>query len=233
MLTWKTTAGTKILLFKIGITNCYLIEKQNLRVLVDTGQKKFSSKLLSLLKSKLNGNDLNYLLLTHTHYDHSQNAKAIYDLFSPKLIVHHAEAECLAKGYTPIPDGTMFITNIIARLGRRFTPQLAAYDPVNPDIIIQSNDLVDNNPDLRIIETPGHTKGSVSLLIDNEMAIVGDTMFGHFRKTILTPFGNDIPTMIKSWKKLYETDCKLYLPAHGKAIKREKLENELNKRNVF
>jgi glyoxylase-like metal-dependent hydrolase (beta-lactamase superfamily II) len=229
MLTWKTTAGTNIVLFKIGITNCFLIEKQDLRVLVDTGQKKFSSKLVALLKSRLKGNDLNYLLLTHTHYDHSQNAKAIFDLFNPKLIVHHTEAECLAMGYTPIPNGTMFITKVIARLGRKFTPQLAAFDKLNADITIDSDYFIENNPELRIIETPGHTKGSVSLIVDNEIAIVGDTMFGHFRKTILTPFGNDIPTMIESWKKLYETNCKLFLPAHGKAIKKEKLEKELKK----
>lgn len=232
MFTWKTTNGFNIKLFKVGITNCYLIRYNKTNILVDSGQKRFRKKIISVLSKNLEENTLHYLLLSHTHYDHSQNVKTISEIYNPKIIVHQSEAECLSKGYTPIPDGTMFFTKIVANLGRRFTPKLAAYDKVNADITIDSDYLIENNPGLRIIETPGHTKGSVSLIIDNEIAVVGDTMFGHFKRTIMTPFGNDIPTMIESWQKLLETNCRLFLPAHGKAIKKEQLEKELKKEKV-
>lgn len=230
MFTWKTSLGIKIKLFKIGITNCYLIKTNNINLLVDSGPKRFSKKIISLLKANLlEGEALNYLFLTHSHFDHSQNVKLIFDHYNPQIIVHKTEVDCAKKGYTPIPDGTFPITKLISNLGRRFTPQIAEYEPIVPNISIDSEYLINDLPELKIIETPGHTTGSMSLIIDNEIAFVGDTMFGHFRKTILTPFGNDIPGMYHSWEKLLATGCRLFLPAHGKAIKKEKLEQEIKR----
>ena len=231
MFTWKTKSGITIKQFKIGITNCFLIQNKELNILVDTGLKKFSNKLVSALKNNVS-EKLDYLVLTHTHYDHSQNAKTITNIFTPKIIVHNTESECMKKGYTPIPKGTMLVTKIISNLGRRFTPQLAAYDPVEPDIIINSEYLINDQTLFKIIETPGHTTGSISLIVDNEIVLVGDTMFGHFKNSIMIPFGNDIPEIYKSWVKLLATDCRLFLPAHGKAIKKEKLEKEIKKRKL-
>lgn len=76
MFVWKTKNGFKVKLFKIGITNCYLINYNNINILVDSGPKRFYKKIISLLKTNLaEGETLNYLVLTHTHFDHSQNTK--------------------------------------------------------------------------------------------------------------------------------------------------------------
>ena len=230
MLTWQTKNGSKIKLLKIGITNCYLINCKHVNILVDSGPKKKSKKVVSLLKENLqDGETLNNLFLTHTHFDHSQNTRKIKEIFNPEIIVHKSEANCAKKGYTPIPDGTWPITRMISNLGRRIVPQIAKYKPFNPDIIVDSEYLINDVPELKIIETPGHTTGSISLIVDNEIAFVGDTMFGHWRRTILTPFGNDVPEMYKSWQKLSDTECSLFLPAHGKAINIEKLKLEIKK----
>ena len=230
MFIWKTSKGSKVKIFRIGITNCYFAEYEDLNILIDAGPKRFSKKIISLLKSNLGDQQkLEYLLLTHTHFDHSQNAKIIYEKYNPKLIVHKSESECLKKGYTQIPDGTLYMTKIMSKLGRKFTTQVAKYDAVNPDLIIDSEFLIKNNPYLKIISTPGHTEGSVSLIIDDEIAIVGDTMFAHFKNTIMPPFANDVATMLKSWEKLFNTNCETFLPAHGKAISKKRLESELSR----
>lgn len=45
--------------------------------------------------------------------------------------------------------------------------------------------------------------------------------------TVMTPFGDDVPLMKESWKKLYDTGCHTFLPSHGKGISRTVLEGYL------
>jgi glyoxylase-like metal-dependent hydrolase (beta-lactamase superfamily II) len=58
---------------------------------------------------------------------------------------------------------------------------------------------------------------------------VGDTLMGTFPYSIFPPFAEDIRTMILSWNKLLNTQCKLFLPGHGNPIKRSLLEKEYHK----
>ena len=83
-----------------------------------------------------------------------------------------------------------------------------------------------------IMHTPGHTSGSVSVIIDDEIALVGDTMFGIFRSSVFPPFADNIPELIRSWKSLLETECSLFLPSHGREKTREELNTCLNEKKI-
>lgn len=62
--------------------------------------------------------------------------------------------------------------------------------------------------------------------MDNEIAIVGDAMFGVFNNSVSPPYADDTEKMIESWGKLLNSGCNIFLPGHGKAIKRSLLEKE-------
>jgi len=230
MLNWKTQNGYIIKLIKAGITNCYLIEYENTCILVDTGQKRAYAKLQAFLNGNLRNLNLNYILQTHTHYDHAGNTKKIRDKFHARVIVHEKEAECLSKGFTTLPKGTNIVTKIISNSGNRYASWIGEYENVEPNITVNSDYLIDENPTLQIIETPGHTAGSVSLIIDNEIALVGDTLFGIVPQKAFPPFADNKIDLFKSWEKLLTTNCRLFLPAHGKALTREIMKKELLKR---
>ncbi len=83
-----------------------------------------------------------------------------------------------------------------------------------------------NDFSIQIISTYGHSQGSLSIIVDHEIAIVGDAMLGTIHDSIFPPFADDIPKMIHSWNKLLNTTCTLFLPGLGRAIKRELLEKE-------
>lgn len=68
-----------------------------------------------------------------------------------------------------------------------------------------------------LLETPGHTNDSMSILLDGAIAIVGDAMVNFFGKQY-PPFADDEEAVKASWKKLLDTKCELYCPSHGKPI---------------
>jgi glyoxylase-like metal-dependent hydrolase (beta-lactamase superfamily II) len=99
--------------------------------------------------------------------------------------------------------------------------------------VVEGNLLVEEQYDLNplgfnayIMHTPGHTVGSISVIVDHEIAIVGDAMFGVFRNSVFPPFISDTQAMVRSWKKLLDTGCEIYLPSHGREIPRELLHKE-------
>lgn len=146
-------------------------------------------------------------------------------------MVHAAEKEYLEKGMTPFPGGTMLFSKIISGIGNTLLVSKSKYPPVNPDIIIKGEyDLSKFIPDAKVIPTPGHTDGSISLVIGNEVAFVGDTLFNVIPGTVFPPFANDIPELLKSWEKLIATECRTFYPGHGKPISLQKLKDSYEKK---
>ncbi|MGD9493241.1 MAG: MBL fold metallo-hydrolase [Bacteroidales bacterium] len=224
----STKNGYEILQVISRHSNVWLVQKDQLSILVDTGKKKSHSLLLQNLNSALNqGNTLPYLMLTHTHYDHCQSAAALKDEYQCRIIASENAVESIAAGYTHLPRGTNYVTNLLSAGGHKLMKKKFMYAPFDADITI-SNDYVFPAPDadIMIITTPGHSADSISLIVDNEVAIVGDAMFGIFRNQVFPPFADDIPEMIRSWGKLLDTGCTTFLPGHGRAISRELLEKE-------
>lgn len=232
MFKWKTNKGTTIKLIKIGITNCYLIECINTTILIDTGQHMYFKKLKAFLQANLTykNKTLDYLILTHTHYDHAGNAKKVKEQFAPQVIVHEKESKCLSEGFTTLPKGTSFITNLLTTLVNKYFSRIGKYEAVKSDIVINDSEQMHLN-NIVITKTPGHTNGSLSVLIDQEIAIVGDTLLGTLPHKVFPPFADDKKVLIESWKRLLETHCKLFLPAHGRAIQRNLLEREYSKKS--
>lgn len=130
-----------------------------------------------------------------------------------------------------LPSGTNGLTKLIVSLGKALPSKLFSFTPFVPDIPIQ-NQYVFEEPGLniQIIETPGHSPGSVSVIIDNSVAIVGDTLFGVYRKSVFPPYADDSIILLKSWQLLLNTNCKLFLPGHSREIKRVRIEKAFNKR---
>ena len=155
----------------------------------------------------------------------------VKQLFSPTLVAHKNETQFLKEGFTKLPRGTNMITDAITKLGNKYARQIGEYDPVETDIEIDDLYLFENNSSIKIIHTPGHTIGSISIIIDDEIALVGDTLFGLFKNKILPPFADNKEDLYKSWLKLLNTSCKSFIPAHGKLIKRELVEKKVDKLN--
>ena len=229
MKTWNTKSCTIYQILE-GRSNSFLINSQNNYILIDTGRANSWEKLSSKLDEILGKNKLSGLILTHTHFDHVENAAKIKEKYKSRIIVHQSELEYIMQGNSPLPKGSNLATGFMVNvLGKKLQSKYQ-YEKVNPDIIVgEKYDLIDFGFNAHIIHTPGHSKGSMSIIIDNEIAIVGDAMFGIFGNSVYPPFADDPDTMVKSWNKLTNTSCDLFLPGHGKEISRKLLESQYEK----
>lgn len=231
MKNWNTKKGNIIIQVLSGRSNAYLILIDNVAILVDTG-KASSLKTLSKNINSLNITikDISFIILTHTHFDHCQSTKKIKGISDCKIIVSRAAEDSIINGYTKLPDGTFLTTKLIAKFGRLMGKRKFGYEPFRPDIFVNEDyELKIGDSEIKVIKTSGHSVDSVSILLDNEIAIVGDAMFGVFKNSIFPPYSDDIIGLLESWDKLLNTDCRIFLPGHGKEISRYLLQNEHKK----
>jgi hydroxyacylglutathione hydrolase len=228
MKRWQTKNGYDVFLVSAGRSNSYMISKENVNVLVDTGTNASYHRLRKNIDSSgLTCKKIALLILTHTHYDHCQNTLRVREEENCKILMSEKEAEFAKNGFTPLPKGTFQITKFISRLGNRIGKSRFGYEPFIPDILVsEAFNWEQNGLKIKILGTGGHSEGSICVIVDDEIAIAGDEMLGVYKNSVFPPFADDIQAMIAGWAKLLKTGCELFLPGHGKEIKRELLQTE-------
>jgi glyoxylase-like metal-dependent hydrolase (beta-lactamase superfamily II) len=223
MKQWNTTHGYTVTRLIFGRCNLFLISAGNDHFLVDSGVAGDRSKITSRLKN-LGITRLSGLIMTHTHFDHSGNAAWVKSEYGAGVYVQKEEAAFLISGNSPIPKGTVPLTKLIYRAGPWRVPHWFSVPGVTPDFIVDEQvNLCDTGKGMSILHTPGHSRGSCSVIVDGEIALAGDALGGFIPGSAFPPWGDDPVNLIHSWKKLLDTGCNRFHPAHGFPVSREQL----------
>jgi len=206
-------------LHRIGLGNvsCYLIYRPGESILVDCGNPGSEVQILDALKHLgLEPGSIRLLVLTHSHFDHAGSAARLKELTGCRLMVHGSEADRLRRGYSPIPDGTRWKARLIVALGRIVARKLMNFPGAEPDLLAEDQvDLTGFGFPGSVIHTPGHTHGSMVVLMEDGQLITGDTMFGLKSKQHFPPFAEDLPALVRSWGKIRTLQAETCYPAHG------------------
>jgi hydroxyacylglutathione hydrolase len=228
MKTWLTGSGYKITRVLFGRSNVFMLSNVKSKLLIDTGSMGDRKRLMKKL-GRIYSPDA--VIMTHTHFDHAGNAGLLKEQFSPKFIIQEKEKDYLESGDSPIPHGTRPWTRLIYSLGAEKKQHWFHVQGVKADIIIgELYDLSDFGFKAYILHIPGHSAGSCCVVVDNEFALTGDTLIGVIPGSAFPPWGDDAAGIIRSWKKLLDTGCHTFLPAHGFAVSRKRLEKEYERR---
>jgi hydroxyacylglutathione hydrolase len=161
---------------RVGIfgSNCFILETDSLLFLIDAGYPGREGKILDKIE-KLH-KKLKLIVLTHGHFDHYGCAAAIKRATGAEIGIHEYDAENLCRGETPIDSVSFwgfFGKVLLLPLAETvFTPEA-----VCPDIKFRDEDSLDGYG-LRatIIHTPGHTRGSCTVIVEDSIAFVGDLL---------------------------------------------------------
>ena len=223
-----SAAGYK--LHRIGLVNVssYLIYRPGKAILVDCGPAGSEVKILETLdRLGLEPDMLQMLVLTHSHFDHAGSAGMLKELTGCKILIHATEAERLRQGFSPIPSGTRWKAKVLVAAGRIFARKLMKYPGAEPDLRVDRHYELDSvGFPGRIIHTPGHTYGSMVVLLEQGELISGDTLFGLANKLHFPPFAEDLPALLSSWRLIRDLPVKVFYPAHGHKFSFESFEKE-------
>lgn len=159
-------------------TNCYILEdtKHHLAAVVDPGGDP--ERIKKVLDDE--GLELEYILLTHGHYDHLDGMLDLVGLLgrSPAIYLDRKDAE--------------------SWLDRRLYPlagKVTGYCCYNDGDTLRMGDIT-----IRVLATPGHSAGSVTLMAE-DVLFVGDTLFaGSCGRTDLQ--GGSYKELMKSLRRL-------------------------------
>jgi hydroxyacylglutathione hydrolase len=205
---------------KLGLNSCYLIRGNDV-VMIDGGMpNKLKTFKRELSRLNIRPEEIKLIVLTHSHFDHSGSAKEIRDLTGAKIVTHESERIYLENGGMIIPKGV----NTWGKLTQPiFFPifKRVAFPKFKPDIFItdKSFQLTEYGIEGYIIHTPGHTSGSISVILDSGEAFVGCMAHNGFPFRIrpgLPIYAQDIEAIKKCWKLLIDRGVKMIYPGHGK-----------------
>jgi len=185
-------------------TNCYVVGCKITReaVIIDPGFDKASETEEALNYIDKNYTELKLIINTHGHPDHTCGNGLVKNKFKAGIATNQNDAHLLG-------DPGKQIGQI---LGIRNFSTL-------PDILLRNGDTVEFGKEtLRVIETPGHTRGSICL-IGKEEIFTGDTLFmGSIGRTDLPESSQE--EMKESLKKLKTLpDSLTVYPGHGPSTK--------------
>lgn len=221
---------TKIIPILAGVGHCYLVTHVSGFFLVDTGSPgHFQSIARRIHSHGLDLRNLQFIFLTHTHYDHAGNAFLLQEASGAPIIVHESESGMLKQGTHPVPNGTNLVFKIISFLGQRFSKSHASFKAANPDIVFQTAySAKDLGAEALIVHTPGHTLGSSSLIFEGNL-FAGDSLF-NVAGMVWPPFANDEARLLETWKYFDTPPITTCYPAHGKRMGKEVFSKALKKR---
>ena len=214
--------ATRIVSMNLGNTNCFVLQEKG-TILIDTGGPKQAAKFKRELdKASIKPEEIKLILITHGHFDHIGSAQEIRSMTGAKIAMHEADKENLEKGQVQFPPGVTgwgrFLMSILNRL-----KSMIRFPSSPVDIVLKDEEISLEEYGIpgRVIPTPGHSVGSVTVLLDTGEAFVGDMAMNGLPMRLgpgLPIFAVDLPRLKESWKTLLERGAKTIYLSHGKPI---------------
>ncbi|HEX2203445.1 MAG TPA: MBL fold metallo-hydrolase [Longimicrobium sp.] len=169
-------ASSTVVPIRFLAVNAYLVMGER-PVLVDTGTPRGEKRLVRALAAQgLAPRDLSLILVTHGHFDHAGNAAALRRLTGGRvpLAAHAADEAQLRRGDNGPLKGYGVIGTTVAPVART-----RGYEAAPPDLLAdEATDLAAFGVHGRLLHTPGHTAGSLSLALDGGDVVAGDLLMG-------------------------------------------------------
>jgi hydroxyacylglutathione hydrolase len=198
----------------VSHVNAYLVRTDHGFYLVDSGMTNARRQIERALEHLCcRPGDLKLILLTHGDFDHTGNAAHLRGKFETKIAMHRGDSGMLT-------DGDMFwnrkIKNsLIKNLMSTFF-RISKKDQCEPDIYVEDGtSLAEYGWEAQVINTPGHSSGSICILTSYGDLFCGDLFTNSTGKAMLNSMMYDTDAGYASLERLKILPIKTVYPGHG------------------
>ena len=199
------------------LINTFVLRDEDGQVtLVDAGTKRAPKVVAAALEQiGVHVTDVTRIVVTHAHGDHVGGLGGLRGRTGATVAAHERDAAYLREGRGPVLDRT----SLGGRLLRR-SPGVTTPTPVEEELV--DGQLLDVAGGLRVLHTPGHTPGHVSLLHEpSRLLITGDSIWNAFGRMSwpVRMLCTDAAMTRRTAEVLGELDYDLVAFTHGPEIR--------------
>lgn len=176
--------GCTIRRIQCGTDNCYIVAQGNAQedekeggkacnaILVDTCSAAGYEKVLAACSAYA----MKLIVLTHVHFDHAENAARLAKHFGIPVAVHEADLELFESFDRQPLKSYGLVGRVVLGLSLKVLRNTTVEKPETLVTVREGDDLAPYGVDAKIIELPGHTKGSVGVDVAGSSLLVGDAL---------------------------------------------------------
>ncbi|ARI78142.1 MBL fold metallo-hydrolase [Halobacillus mangrovi] len=231
-----------IAFYRTLIVNVVFVGKEGSKdwVLVDCGIGHYANRIIEAASKRFGDHPPKAIILTHGHFDHVGSARKLADHWDVPIYIHPMEMDYVT-GKRDYPVGDATVGGGLFALMSPFFPT----DPVNLSKYIHPIPQDGKLPFLegwRVIHTPGHTPGHISLFRDKDRTLLaGDAIITVKQESSMAVFiqhqhvhgppayfTHNWQEAEKSVKKLASLNPKVALTGHGLPMDDELLAKQLS-----
>lgn len=210
---------TAIIPIGLGFGTCYVLKGDGV-IAIDAGQPNKSETFRQgLQRAGMVPEDVGLILLTHAHWDHMGSARDLKRITGAPLAVHAREAEWVETGNPLPPPGATTWGRVLTSVLRLMAPFIRV-PPATVDRRLGDHETSLEEFGIRgtVVPTPGHSPGSVSVVLESGEAFVGDAAMNRFPLRLspgLPVLADDLAQVVRSWGALLKHPVRMIYPAHG------------------
>lgn len=196
---------------KCKTDNCYIVSDNGKAILVDTASGEGYETVLAECEKY----DMQLIVLTHVHFDHAENAARLSKHFDIPVAFHEADRE-LFESYDKQPLKSWgLVGRIVLGMSLSVLRNTEVEMPEKTICVKEGDDLSSYGIDARIIELPGHTKGSIGVDAGGKDLLVGDAL-DNWISPATGHLYSDLDEIKKTARKIRELGERTIFYGHGK-----------------
>ncbi len=231
----------QVIPLQLGIDRCYILKSSSHTILIDGGAPPLSGDqfLRLLAKTGIQSQEIDLILLTHGHLDHIGVVADIQKLTDAPIALHEQDKAFLESGSAlyyqpPGADAWGTVMSVAGKATLRYMVKLKTAK-VGIALGTEGMDLSGYGIPGRVVYTPGHSWGSVTVVLEDGRAFVGDLAnntwwLGKFFGPGLPALAEDMDVVRDSWKELKKLGVHTVYPAHGNSFPAEIMWKAISKK---